>query len=142
MKAKCLYTNGRLTQIRQFTRDSDDPDLWSLNLLDASGRATSKAYGNGMWLQSEFDPLTGLLTARRSGAGQSETNVQQLAYRWDEAGNLTARLDLNPGRTETLSTCSGEISIRLLRTNCRWARNRAISGRKERRSSGPYDPLG
>jgi hypothetical protein len=101
VKAKYLYANGRLTQIRQFTGDVDGPNLWSLNLLDAAGRATSEAYGNGLWVQSEFDPLTGLLTSRHSGTGGSESNVQQLAYGWDEAGNLETRQDLNQGLTET-----------------------------------------
>lgn len=101
VKAKYLYTNGRLTQIRQFTGDVDGPNLWSLNLLDARGSAVSEAYGNGLWLQSAFDPLTGSLTQRRSGTGGAESNVQQLAYGWDEAGNLASRQDLNQGLTET-----------------------------------------
>jgi YD repeat-containing protein len=101
VKAKYLYTNGVLTQIRQFTGDVDGPNLWSLNLLDAAGRATSEVYGNGLWVKGAFDPLTGQITSRRSGTGGSESNVQQLAYGWDEAGNLTTRQDLNQGLTET-----------------------------------------
>jgi len=101
VRVKHVYTNGRLTQIRQFTGDVDGPNLWLLNLLDARGSAVSEAYGKGLWLQSAFDPLTGSLTQRRSGTGGAEANVQQLAYGWDEAGNLASRQDLNQRLTET-----------------------------------------
>ena len=77
------------------------------------GRATSEAYGNGLRLQSAFEPLAGSLTQRRSGAGGAGTNVQQLADAWDEAGNLTSHQDLNHGLTETFGyDANGDLSTR------------------------------
>jgi hypothetical protein len=45
-QVKHLYTNGRLTQVGEFTGGVDGASLWSLNPLDAAGRAASDAYGN------------------------------------------------------------------------------------------------
>jgi RHS repeat-associated protein len=100
-QVKHVYTNGRLTQLREFTGGVDGASLWSLNLLDAAGRAASEAYGNGLWLQSGFDPLTGALTLRKSGTGGSDSNVQHLAYAWSPSGALWSRQDLRAGLTET-----------------------------------------
>jgi RHS repeat-associated protein len=100
-QVKHVYTNGRLTQLREFTGGVDGASLWSLNLLDAAGRAASEAYGNGLWLQSGFDPLTGALTLRKSGTGGAESNVQHLAYAWSPSGALWSRQDLRAGLTET-----------------------------------------
>jgi RHS repeat-associated protein len=103
VKVKYLYTNGTLSQVRDYTGDVDGVNYWSLNLLNARGQAISEAYGNGLWLQSTYDALTGELSERRSGTGGSENNVQQLAYDWDTAGNLVSRQDLRQGLTETFS---------------------------------------
>ncbi len=46
-------------------------------------------------------PLTGQLLTRQSGTGGSATNIQNLAYTWDSANNLTQRQDLRQSLTET-----------------------------------------
>ena len=114
-KAKYGYTGGRLTSVQDYTGNVNGTVLWTLNLLDAGGRAISETYGNGLWLQNAYHPLTGLPETRRSGTGGAENNVQDLLYAWDVAGNLTARQDLRQGLTESfthdalnrLSTVSG-----------------------------------
>jgi len=102
-KVKYLYDYGHLSQVREFTNDVDGVNLWSLNLMDPAGRAISEAYGNGLWLQSTFDPLTGEMTERKSGTGGSDSNVQNLRYVWDTVGNLSNRQDLRQGLTESFS---------------------------------------
>ena len=61
----------------------------------------SETFGNGLWLQNTFDPLTGEAATRQAGSGGQTTNVQNLAYHWDKAGNLQDRQDLRQGLTET-----------------------------------------
>lgn len=69
--------------------------------MNARGQAVDEAYGNGLWLQSHFKPLTGEMDTRQSGTGGSATNVQNLSYVWDTAGNLKERHDLRQALTET-----------------------------------------
>jgi len=80
--------------------------LWTLNLLDARRNAVSEAFGNGLWVQNAFDPLTGLPTTRQAGTGGQSTNIQHLSYAWDPAGNLTSRQDLRQGLTESFTYAS------------------------------------
>jgi len=77
--------------------------LWTLNLLDARRNAVSEAFGNGLWVQNAFDPLTGRPTTRQAGTGGQSTNVQNLSYQWDPAGNLTSRQDLRQALTESFT---------------------------------------
>jgi RHS repeat-associated protein len=102
-KAKYGYTGGRLTSVQDYTGNVNGTVLWTLNLLDAGGRAISETYGNGLWLQNAYHPLTGEPVTRRSGTGGSENNVQDLLYAWDAAGNLTARQDLRQGLVESFT---------------------------------------
>ena len=77
--------------------------LWNLNLLDARLNAVSESYGNGLWLQNGFDALTGVPLTRQSGTGGQASNVQNLSYAWDTAGNLTSRQDLRQSLTESFT---------------------------------------
>jgi RHS repeat-associated protein len=101
-KLKYDYANGYLTTIREFTGDVDNTTFWALNQLNARGQAVDEAYGNGLWLQSHFKPLTGEMDTRQSGTGGSATNVQNLSYVWDTAGNMKERHDLRQALSETV----------------------------------------
>lgn len=100
-RLKYEYANGYLSSIREFTNDVDNATFWALNQLNARGQPIDEVYGNGLWLQSHFKPLTGEVDTRQSGVGGSATNVQNLAYTWDTAGNLKVRHDARQGVTET-----------------------------------------
>jgi uncharacterized protein RhaS with RHS repeats len=89
--------------VQDFTGDVNGPVLWNLNLLDAQGNAISETYGNGLWLQNSFDPATGEPLTRQSGTGGQASNVQNLSYVWDDAGNLSSRRDLRQSLTESFS---------------------------------------
>ena len=52
--------------------------------------------GRAVRVVSGFSPLTGDLEYRQAGIGGG-TAIQDLAYDWDAAGNLSARRDLNQG---------------------------------------------
>ena len=102
-KARYGYAGGQLASVQDYTGDVNGPQLWGVNLLDASSRAVSESYGNGLWVQNGFHALTGEALTRKAGTGGAETNVQHLAYAWDTAGNLTTRQDLRQGLAETFS---------------------------------------
>ncbi len=103
VKMKYGYTGGVLSSIQDFTGNVNGPVLWNLNLLDARANAVSETYGNGLWLQNAFDPLTGEAKTRQAGTGGQTSNVQNLAYAWDQAGNLSNRQDLRQGLTESFT---------------------------------------
>lgn len=102
-KTKYGYAGGHLASVQEFTGDVNGAVLWTLNLLDARRNAVSEAFGNGLWIQNTFDPLTGLPTTRQAGTGGQATNIQQLSYAWDPAGNLTSRQDLRQGLLESFT---------------------------------------
>ena len=102
-KAKYGYSGGYLSSVQDYTGDVNGPVLWTLNLLDARQHATSEAFGNGLWVQNAYDPLTGEPTTRQSGTGGQSSNVQNLSYAWDTAGNLSSRQDLRQGLLESFS---------------------------------------
>ena len=102
-KVKYGYSRGYLTSVQDYTGNVNGSVLWNLNLLDARMNAVSETYGNGLWLQNGFDPLTGDPLTRQSGTGGQSSNVQNLSYVWDTAGNLSNRQDLRQSITETFS---------------------------------------
>lgn len=102
-KVKYGYSGGYLASIQDYTGNVLGPILWNLNLLDARFNAVSESYANGLWLQQGYDPLTGLALTRKAGTGGLDDNVQDLAYAWDDAGNLTSRQDLRQGLVESFS---------------------------------------
>ncbi|MCX7054479.1 MAG: FG-GAP-like repeat-containing protein, partial [Proteobacteria bacterium] len=102
-KAKYGYGGGYLSSVQEYTGNVNGPILWNLNLLDARMNATSETYGNGLWLQNGFDAATGEPRTRQSGTGGQSSNVQNLSYVWDTAGNLSNRQDLRQSLTETFT---------------------------------------
>ena len=103
-KLKYGYGNGYLTSIRDFTGDILNTTFWALNELNARGQAVDEVYNDAtLRTQSAFKPLTGEIYTRQSGTGGSETNVQDLYYTWDTAGNLKTREDLRQQISETFN---------------------------------------
>lgn len=97
LKVKHDYSFGRLTA----TRDAASATVfWKLNALDAFSQPVDEQLGNGLRVLSSFDPATGWMATRRSGADASATNTQNLAYEWDISGNLNQRQDLRQSVTE------------------------------------------
>ena len=91
------YAAGQLLRIR----DSNAPGtvLWELMTQDAAGHVIHETLGASIDVVTGFSPLTGLIEYRQAGTG-SGAALQNLSYRWDAAGNLIARQDLNQGLIE------------------------------------------
>jgi hypothetical protein len=100
LQVKYDYNYGVLSK----TRDANGSTVfWQLNSSDAFGNAIDETLGNGVQVISSYDPSTGWIESRQSGAGGSTTNRQNLAYGWDVTGTLRRREDVNGGLTEVFS---------------------------------------
>ncbi|MGD9883798.1 MAG: RHS repeat-associated core domain-containing protein, partial [Reyranella sp.] len=102
------YDAGRLTRIRKLDQSRlerfKDPTgagntLWQLNTLDSAGRVIDESLGTATRVITGFDPLSGAMEYRQAGTGGG-SNAQNLAYSWDENGNLVRREDRNQALVE------------------------------------------
>jgi RHS repeat-associated protein len=73
--------------------------LWTLNAVDAGGRALDESLGSAVRVFSGFAPVGGELEYRQAVTGTGARR-QDLTYDWDAAGNLSSRRDLAQGLTE------------------------------------------
>ena len=91
-----FYDAGRVTQVQ--SANADAGAIWRQIAQDASGNPLDETLGAAVRVVSGFSPITGDLEYRQAGTGGSA--VQDLAYEWDAAGNLSARRDLNQNLRE------------------------------------------
>lgn len=74
--------------------------VWRANAANARGSITDATLGNGLSTRTTIDKITGWIRNRKTGVGTG-TTVQNLAYEWDNVGNLYNRKDNNQsGLTE------------------------------------------
>ena len=92
-----FYDAGRVTQIQSANNAAGT--IWTLNTQDAAGNVLDETLGASVRVVSGFSPLTGDLEYRQTRDGGSAT-IQDLAYGWDAAGNLSGRRDLIQGLRE------------------------------------------
>lgn len=71
--------------------------FWHANAMNAFGQVTDERLGNNLVTTRAFDLARGLLSGLVTGAGA----VQDLAYGWDEVGNLLSRQDARQGLAES-----------------------------------------
>ena len=100
LKLRYRYQNGLLSAVEDFNAASTV--YWQANATDARGAVVDETLGNGVRTTRDVDAVTGLVGAIRSGPGGG-ASLQNLAYQWDAAGNLTQRQDLNQGLGESFT---------------------------------------
>lgn len=76
--------------------------FWSLNSANDSSLPTLETLGNGAQVATSYTPWTNEMVTRTEGSGGSTTNLQNLTYNWDLAGNLHQRIDNRQSLTEQL----------------------------------------
>ncbi|MBM4197504.1 MAG: hypothetical protein FJ197_10505 [Gammaproteobacteria bacterium] len=87
------YSLGHLVGISQ--ENPAASPVYTLLSMDALGRDVAARFGSGVVEErTTHDPASGLLTAISSGLGSGRSDIQDLRYQWDKAGNLTLREDL------------------------------------------------
>lgn len=74
--------------------------FWQLNGASDASLPTLEALGNSVQVASGYTPWTNETITRTEGSGGSTTNLQNLSYSWDLAGNLHQRIDNRQGLTE------------------------------------------
>src|SRR5207248_4489903 len=74
--------------------------FWTLNTANDASLPTSETLGNGVQVASTYTPWTNEMISRSEGTGTSTTNLQNLTYNWDLAGNLHQRVDNRQALTE------------------------------------------
>jgi RHS repeat-associated protein len=104
-KLQYAYSYGAPQRISDVT---DGPTaartLWALSAANDYSSVTSETLGaNTLSIASGYKPWTNELTSRQSGLLPSTSNRQNLAYQWDNAGNLTQRQDVSQALTETFT---------------------------------------
>ncbi|WLQ13235.1 FG-GAP-like repeat-containing protein [Hahella aquimaris] len=75
--------------------NADDPRevYWQAESMDARGHLNQFRYGNAVTTQREYDPKTGRLKRTSSFILASTGAIHDLAFDYDEVGNLTSRED-------------------------------------------------
>lgn len=94
-----FYTsNGYLAEVRDATTQKP---FWQAKSVDAAGRVLEEVLGNGLTTRRTHDAVgrtTGIRTTTTAGAA-----IQNLAVRYDLAGNVLFRDDLVTRRTHTFT---------------------------------------
>ncbi len=94
------YSYGHPVEIRDVTEPAART-LWTLDETWPDRQPTVERLGGStVTVRSAYTPWTGELVERRSGT-LSDGDHQNLAYHWNEAGELTAREERRTGRNET-----------------------------------------
>src|SRR6202011_2493687 len=65
-----------------------------------NGAPTMEVLGNAVSVATGYTPWTNEMVTRTEGSGGSTTNLQNLSYHWDLAGNLHNRIDNRQTLTE------------------------------------------
>jgi RHS repeat-associated protein len=74
--------------------------FWQLNTANDANFPTLETLGNTVQVATSYTPWTNEVLTRTEGSGGSTTNLQNLSYNWDLAGNLHNRIDNRQGLTE------------------------------------------
>ena len=77
--------------------------FWQLNTANDASLPTLETLGNTVQVATSYTPWTNEMITRTEGSGGSTTNLQNLTYNWDLAGNLHQRIDNRQSLTEQLS---------------------------------------
>jgi RHS repeat-associated protein len=97
------YVYDAYGYLNQTKDNSAGTVFWTLNSANDSNLPTLETLGNGAQVASSYTPWTNEVTTRTEGTGGSTTNLQNLAYNWDLAGNLHQRIDNRQALTEQFS---------------------------------------
>ena len=94
-KVKNVYKNmGYLQEVRDGVSNAL---YWRLESVNARGQTIMESYGNGVVQIRDYNDLNGHIKSIQTGASN---NIQNLAYQYDNLGNLTQRQDLRQNLVE------------------------------------------
>jgi len=94
------YSNGILQTVTDVS-DTPNVTVWQANTTNPAGQITQETLGNGIVTTRSYDAVTGWLGSAQSGVGGGSA-VKNLAFLFDEMGDVTQRQDNNLGLTENI----------------------------------------
>ncbi len=94
------YASGVLQSVTDIS-DTPNVTVRTANTMDPAGHVTEETLGNGIVTNRSFDAVTQWLGTAQSGVGGG-AGVKNLAFLYDEMGNVTQRQDNNLGLTENV----------------------------------------
>jgi RHS repeat-associated protein len=100
LELQYAYANGVLQSVTDIS-DTPNVTVWTANTMDPAGHVTEETLGNGIVTNRSFDAVTQWLGTAQSGVGGG-AGVKNLAFLYDEMGNVTQRQDNNLGLTENV----------------------------------------
>jgi len=93
LELQYAYANGVLQSVTDIS-DTPNVTVWTANTMDPAGHVTEETLGNGIVTNRSFDAVTQWLGTAQSGVGGG-AGVKNLAFLYDEMGNVTQRQDNN-----------------------------------------------
>jgi RHS repeat-associated protein len=97
------YSNGMLQTVTDIS-DTPNVTVWTANAMDPAEHVTQETLGppsTDLVTNRSYDAVTGWLGSAQSGVGGG-SSVKNLAFLYDEMGNVTQRQDNNLGLTENI----------------------------------------
>jgi RHS repeat-associated protein len=94
------YSSGILQTVTDVS-DTPNVTVWQANTMNPAGQVTQETLGNGIVTTRSYDAVTGWLGTAQSGVGGGSA-VKNLAFLFDEMGDVTQRQDNNLGLTENI----------------------------------------
>lgn len=131
------YTNGQVSKIRNVQSGTQ---YWTLNSTNAADQPIDESMSNGLHVITGFDSINGSIGYRQSGNNGSTSNLQNLSYEWDKAGNLTKRQDTLQNLTETFFYDKSDGSFNLYRLD--HSTLKVGSAATTTNFSATYNPIG
>ncbi len=95
------YSYGFLQSVTDVS-DSPNVTVWTANATAPAGQVTQETLGNGIVTNRDYDAVTQWLGSIESGLNGG-SGVKNLAYLYDELGNVIQRQDNNLGLTENIA---------------------------------------
>jgi YD repeat-containing protein len=98
LELQYAYAEGYLQSVTDIS-DTPNVTVWTNNAMNPAGQITEETLGNGIVTNRSYDAVTGWLGTDESGVGGG-SGVKNLAFLYDEMGDVSQRQDNNLGLTE------------------------------------------
>jgi RHS repeat-associated protein len=98
LELQYAYAEGYLQSVTDIS-DTPTVTVWTNNSMNPAGQITEETLGNGIVTNRSYDAVTGWLGTDESGVSGG-SGVKNLAFLYDEMGDVSQRQDNNLGLTE------------------------------------------
>jgi RHS repeat-associated protein len=100
LELQYAYANGILESVTDIS-DTPNVTVWTANTTNPAGQITEETLGNGIVTNRSYDAVTAWLGSAQSGVGGG-SGIKNLAFLYDEMGDVTQRQDNNLSLTENI----------------------------------------